>query len=131
MASSPGALLSGSAETVPPDFPRGIFDDDLFAPDAGNDLVSKVDAGAPEPLNGRREIVHFNRKSVPTAGPLLGTIGHCLAASRGGIRGAQHQTEVASREHGECWCWMHDGLKPKAPIVKPNRSFHIIDDISH
>jgi hypothetical protein len=109
----------------------GIVDDDLFASDTCDDVVSKMDASAPEPLDHRYKIVHFDRKSIPTAGPLLGAIGHGLTASRCGIRGAQNQTEVASRQHGERRCRMHDGLKPKVLTVKCNRGIHIIDDISH
>src|SRR5207237_8624609 len=104
-----------------------VIDDDLFSANAGYELISKVCAGCTKAGYGRLETGDFNRESIPPARNLPSSIRHRLSAACRRIRRAEHETQVASRQHRECWRRMHVFVESVMLAIEGNGRVNVVD----
>ncbi len=90
---------------------RRILQENLQAAKAGNDVIAKVGARLPERGDNRIQIIHFELNPVPSSGFGPPTIRHrlCRASLTSGC--AQQQTQLAIRDCGKSWAWVHLDLE--------------------
>ena len=98
--------------------PGRVFQDDLLATQAGHDLIAEASTTFSQPFYHRNQIIHLDGKAVPAARFLLPAIRHGLTASTCRVGHAEHQAQVAAREHGESWRRVHIQMKTKLLSVK-------------
>src|SRR5690349_17182519 len=109
---------------------RGVFDQDLLAADAGDDVVAEADAGLAQTLDGRLDVGHLEREAVPAAGLGHRPVGHRRAAARAAAGGAQDEPQVAVGEHRERRRRAHDLLEPELAAVEGDRGVDVVDDVA-
>src|SRR5450755_4999198 len=85
----------------------GVVEEDLFAADAGHDVVAEVGAGVSKRPHRRCEIRDFEHESVPASGLGVGSVWHRLAAAATGAWCAENEAEVVAFEHRECRGGVH------------------------
>ena len=109
---------------------RGILDDDLFAPGAGDDLAPEPDPRLAQTGGLGLDVVDLDHETVPAAGRRLSAVGH---RTRGGAAGrAEPQSQIPSRQHPE------RGAAPPLRLVESQvgeveggREIHVIHQIAH
>src|SRR5918996_4388453 len=77
-----------------------ILDEDLRPARTGHDIVAEANAFGSQTIDLTGEVVGDEVDAVPPTGPRLGAVRH--RASRGALRPAQQDAEVAPRDIGEC-----------------------------
>jgi hypothetical protein len=110
---------------------RRVLEQDLFAPDAGDDLVAEPGAVLTQPCDGRLDVVDLELKAIPPSGLRHGPVGHCLAAARAAAGRAQHQSQITVGEHREGRCRVHLFGEPELSAVELDRGVDIVDDVAH
>jgi hypothetical protein len=83
------------------DVAGGIFEQDLRASNANEDIVAERQSSRLQPINFCCEVGHRQKNAIPTARDGTAAIGHGTRTRAG--RAAQQQPEVPSGDRSERW----------------------------
>ena len=78
----------------------------------------------------RLEIGDLELEAVPAAGRGDGAVGHRRAAPRSAAGGAEHEPQVAAREHREAGRRVHHLAEAEALAVEVDRRVDVVDDVA-
>src|SRR5579859_7772443 len=92
---------------------RRVVHNRLIAADADDDVATDMGACLAEAVDYLGDARHLDREAIPATRRRHRTVGHLTATARAAARLAQHQPQVAPREHRERWRRMHVFVEAK------------------
>src|SRR6185437_11676857 len=110
--------------------PGRVFDEDLLPTDAGHDLVAEARAGVAQPRDQRLDVLDLELEAVPATGLGHAPVRHRRAAPWSASRRAQHEAEIAAREHREGGRRVHVLVEAELTAVEGDRGIYVVDDVA-
>src|SRR5262245_10691329 len=110
--------------------PRRILDQDLLTAHTGDDVIAESHTSLAQSRDELREIVHLDRKAVPTARLWHSAVGHRSSAAALRIRHAEDQAQIAARQHRKRRRGMHVEMKAEMRRVKRDRGVDVANDVA-
>ena len=98
----------------------------MLTSDASDDRVAKVNARASQSSDRRLEIVDLNGETIPPSGFRPGSIRHGPTASTLRIWRAEHEAQLAAREHCKRRCRVHVQMEAEMRGIERNRGIDIV-----
>jgi hypothetical protein len=81
-------------------------------------------------LDGGGEIRHLKLEPVPASGLGQPAVGHGLATTRAAAGCAEHEPQIAARQHGKGRSGMHLFAEAQLLAVEGDRGIDVVDDVA-